>query len=295
MTKKSEELDKLWRLHHAAYLQGNGDSYKNQLIEVSLYYIENIAYEICLGVPPNIELNDLKSEGVFGAIEAIKSFNPNKSRFVTHLDRRVRSKLLDYIRKEDCNPRLVRLRSNQLKKAKNKLKSKLGCEPTEHQLIKELSKDSYVFSYSSKTRNKIKGEEKARLIIQDAKNLKTRGYVFPINNLGDENREVFDGEDRRCLKDKKAKNPLYEAQRKDLKDFLYNELTRREKLILNLYYFTFYTQDKNGRLGMPQREIGNLLELHESRISQIHSALLPRLKAKLTEKGLTLETCLNNL
>lgn len=289
MTKKSEELDKLWNLHHIAYLQGNGDSYKNQLIECSVPYIKIIADEIHSKSYPTIELDDLKSEGMLGAIEAIKSFNPNKARFITYLDRKIRSKILDYIRNEDLVSRVVRARFYQLEKAKHKLKEELGYEPTRKKLIKELSKDIYptnpirTKNYNKKT--KFKGRKKAQRIIDDTKNLKKRVYFFPLNNMGEEDREALDVGDKRCLKDKKAPNPLYEAQKRDLKELLIKGTTRAEKLVIALYYYE----------NMSQKKIGGVIGLSESMISLIHTALLSKLKGKLTVRGLNLEDCLNNL
>ena len=103
------------------------------------------------------------------------------------------------------------------------------------------------------------------------------------------------------MKNEKAKNPSYKLQKKDFKDFLYKGLTRTEKLVLNLYYANYvrYRKDCVRQIrkwhGMPQLEIGKVLGVKEARVSQIRSELLLKLKEELTAKGLTLETCLNNL
>lgn len=290
MTKKSEELSQLWKKYHIARTNGNGEMYKNQLIEQYLPLVKTVAKKIYQRSSPNIELDDLKSEGVFGLIKAIENFESEKNvKFEIYAEFRINGSILDYLRKVNWWPRLVKLRSNQLERAKSKLRTKLDYEPTKGQLIKELSKDSYFANPSNNTNSEtFKGKEKAKKIINE---VETAQKIFSLSQIRDGNENVREGD---FLENEKALNPLYEAQEKDFKDFLGKGLTREERLILDLYYSN-YVRNKGKWNGIPMREIGKIIDISESAVSMKHTALLLKIKYKLTVRELNLEDCLNNL
>jgi len=289
------ELTKLWENYYSARAKGNGEVYRNELIENYLQIVEIITEKIHEKIPSYVELDDLMSEGTFGLIKAIEKFDPNKKvKFVTYANEKIRSSILDYLRQEDYVPRLMRSRSHQVEQAKSKLRKKLDYEPTREELIEELSKNTYLpsstYYKNQKLKIKLKGRKKAELIMSDAESL------LPIISLFHLSDNYEDMEEIEFIRNKKAPNPLYGLQRKDLRKFLEKGLTRKEKLILGLYYFNYYKGFDGNKLGVPMLEIGKIIDnLSESMVSLKHKTLMQKLKKRLTIRGLNLETCLNNL
>jgi RNA polymerase sigma factor for flagellar operon FliA len=150
----------------------------------------------------------------------------------------------------DWVPRLVRARAHQLGNATKTLEAHLGRLPTEREIAEELEMNM---------------EEFYRLQ-RDAIAI---GLVSLSSNLD------VEGDNDICeidvIEDKKSEDPMIEAQKRDLKNLLTRGLTRAERLILVLYYYE----------EMTMKEIGATLDLSESRVSQMHSSIIARLKAQM--------------
>ena len=161
--------------------------------------------------------------------------------------------LKDDLRKKDWLPRLVRQRANQLVKARQLLKARLGRKPTEKETAQELNMNMAEYGKLRRDANVVK------LLSLDTKYTDTEGE------------EGISKAD--IIVDKKSQDPLIEAQKRDLKNLITKGLIPSEKLVLTLYYYE----------GMSMKEIGLTLGLSESRVCQLHSSILARLKAQLDE------------
>lgn len=243
-----EALQAAWR----KFKQNGEDRIRNQLLEHYLYLARCIAERIGAKLPDEVEIDDLMSAGIFGLMDAIDGFDLERGvKFETFCAPRVRGAIFDELRTMDWVPRLVRHRAHKLESATRSLEIELGRNPTEDELANHLGlsrpnfdklrRDASAVSLVSLSR-KFSDEESSR-------------DTFEIDVLPD---------DRGC-------DPVHETQRKDLKDLITRGLNRDEKLIVVLYY---YEQ-------MTMKEIGLTLDLSESRVSQMHSAILDRLRDKL--------------
>jgi RNA polymerase sigma factor for flagellar operon FliA len=154
----------------------------------------------------------------------------------------------------DWVPRLVRTRAHQLTRATQSLEACLGRKPTEKETAKELNLDMNEF-------NRLR---------RDA----TAVSVMSLNTQYSDGDGEKDIREIDIIKDQKSDAPPIEAQKRDLKNMLTKGLTRAERLIVVLYYYE----------EMTMKEIGATLDLSESRVSQMHSSIVQRLKAQLNTR-----------
>ena len=250
---KELNVDKLWRF----YTQTRSDTYRNLLMEHYCYLVRSAAKSIHAKLPVSFDLNDLISAGTFGLMDAIYSHNPSRGvKFKTYCELRIKGAILDELRNMDWVPILLRTRAHQFSKAQRSLEMTLGRKPDDTELMQELDM----------------GEEEYRRLKKDSKAAVLISLETRISSGHDgENLYIKD-----TLRDPNSKNQLLEVQKRELKNMLLEGLTRAEKLVVSLYY---YEQ-------MTQKEIGAALGLHESRISQMHSAIIERLKARLKPEHL---------
>ena len=206
-------------------------------------------------LPDSIELDDLMSSGMFGLMGAIEAFDPARGvKFETFCSPRIRGSILDELRNMDWVPRLVRARAHQLAKATHLLETHLGHKPTEEEIAEELNVDMKEF-------DKIHGDADAGTLVS----------LDTVHNDGDSERYV---DTINMIEDKKSQSPVTCAQKRDLKSLLTKGFTPAERLILILYYYE----------EMTMKEIGTTLDLSESRVSQIHSSIMARLKAHMSRR-----------
>jgi len=225
------------------------------LLERYRYLVRYAAERLHSKLPDKVELDDLISAGTFGLWDAIDAYDPSRGvKFETYCSPRIRGSILDELRSMDWVPRLVRARAHQLAKAKQSLEAHLGRKPLKEELAKELKMDMEAF-------NRLQ---------QDAN---ATGLVSLNTQYGD---DESDKEMREIdiISNRKSESPPTEAQKRDLKDLLTKGLTRAERLIIVLYYYE----------EMTMKEIGATLDLSESRVSQMHSSIMDRLKAQLERR-----------
>ncbi len=234
---------------------------RNILMENYLPLVRYNAERIHTKLPDEVDVEDLMSAGIFGLMDAIDSFDMERGvKFETYCAPRIRGAILDELRAMDWVPRLVRSRSSQVDHARKKLEMELGRKPTDDELAGKLRVNKGEF-------DKIKRDSSAVSVVS----LSRKWFET------DSNKDVREID---VLKDERQVNPFAAAQRQDLKDLVTKGLSRAERLIVVLYY---YEQ-------MTMKEIGVTLDLSESRVSQMHSSILARLKAQLQYRGPELET-----
>ena len=251
--KVQEELtiSQIWDRFH----QYRDDCHRNLLMEHYRDLVRYAAERLHAKLPDKVELDDLISAGIFGLMDAIDAYDPERGvKFETYCAPRIKGSILDELRSMDWVPRLVRARAHQLAKATHALEMHLGRKPGEEELAEELKIDMQEFTRLQRDAN-------------------AASLVSLSTKCGD-----ADGDKEVCeidvIKDHRSEDPLLEAQKRDLKNLLTKGLTRAERLIIVLYYYE----------EMTMKEIGATLDLSESRVSQMHSSIVARLKAQMNTR-----------
>ena len=244
-------IDQIWEQFHKAH----DDQFRNLLMEHYRQLVRYAAERLHSKLPNKVEVDDLISAGIFGLMDAIEAYDPDRGvKFETYCLPRIKGSILDELRSMDWVPRLVRTRAHQLSKATQSLEACLGRKPTKKETAKELNLDMDEF-------NRLQ---------RDA----TAVNVVSLNTQYSDGDGEKDIREIDIIKDKKSDAPPIEAQKRDLKNLLTKGLTRAERLIVVLYYYE----------EMTMKEIGATLDLSESRVSQMHSSIVQRLKAQLNTR-----------
>ncbi len=242
------ELVTVWK----TYKKTRDDNLRNILIEHHMPLVRMIAERVLQTLPKSIELDDLTSAGTFGLMDAINGFDLSRGiKFKTYCTTRIRGSILDELRSQDWVPRLVRLKAHRLERATRLLEGQLGRLPNQAELAKELG---------------LSMEE-----LQDHQNEASARAIFSLSEKWDDGDDDKEMEKIEILADKKCENPVETIQSRDALDTITRNLTKKERLIILMYYYE----------GLTMREIGEIMELTESRVCQIHSNVMARLKAQL--------------
>jgi RNA polymerase sigma factor for flagellar operon FliA len=250
-TQQQVDIDQVWKQFHKT----RGDEDRNLLMQHYMYLVKYAAERLYSKLPDNVELDDLVSAGIFGLMDAIDAYDPERGvKFETYCSPRIKGSILDELRYMDWVPRLVRARAHQLTRATQSLETHLGRKPTEKETAAELDMDMEEF-------NRLQRDANAVSVVS----LDTR-YTD-----GDSEKDVREID---VIKDERSQDPLTEAQKRDLRSLLTKGFTRAEQLIVVLYYYE----------EMTMKEIGATLDLSESRVSQMHSSIIQRLKAQMNSR-----------
>ena len=228
---------------------------RNTLMENFLHLVRYNAERIHQKLPGEVELDDLMSSGIFGLMDAIEAFDLDRGvKFETYCAPRIRGAILDELRSMDWVPRLVRSRAQKMGQTTKQLQVELGREPTSAEIAAKMAISMEEFK-------KIEKDSKAVGVVS-----LSRKYFET-----DSNKDVREID---ILEDKRGVDPIREMQRKDLKELMTKGLSRAERLIIILYYFE----------EMTMKEIGATLDLSESRVSQMHSSIIARLRAQMADR-----------
>lgn len=225
---------------------------RNRLVERYLPLVKYNGERIWSRLPDGVELDDLISAGVFGLMDAIKAFDMSRGvKFETYCVPRIRGAMLDELRSMDWVPRLVRSKASKLNEALKQLEAKFGRTPTDLELAERLE---------------ISVPELEKMIT-DANAV----GLISLNKKWYETDSYKDVREIDILEDKKGEDPTRRIQKSDLMRLVTKGLNRNERLIIILYYYE----------EMTMKEIGTTLDLSESRVSQMHSAIVQRLQGQL--------------
>ena len=234
------------------YRQTGEESLRNRLMEHYLYLVKYNAERIGAKLPDEVDVDDLMSAGVFGLLDAIDAFDLERGvKFETYCSPRIRGAILDELRNMDWVPRLVRHRAHKLADITRTLEVELGRIPSEDEIASRLGMTRPAF-------DKLMRDASAVSLISLSRKFAD----------ADASRDVFEID---VVPDGQSSDPVVEAQKRDLRDLVTRGLNRAERLIVVLYY---YEQ-------MTMKQIGETLDLSESRVSQMHSAILMRLRSQL--------------
>ncbi len=244
-------VKRVWLL----YRKSPSRELRNFFMERYLPLVRYNAERIYARLPDEVDIEDLMSAGLFGLMDAIDAFDLDRGvKFETYCAPRIRGAILDELRSMDWVPRLVRHRSAKVEHARAALEIALGRQPTQDEIAQRLGVDS-----------------------EEYKKLQRDSSAVGVISLSRKWRQSDGGRDVReidVIRDDTQTNPLSETQRRDLKDLITRGLSRAERLIVVLYYYE----------EMTMKEIGATLDLSESRVSQMHSSILARLKAQMQHR-----------
>ncbi len=228
--------------HTNPYL--NNKFKRDELIKSMLPRVKEIAlniYSKFSHMEPSLELQDIIHIGVLGLLDAVSKFDSSRDvKFETYAEFRIKGAILDELRKEDILPRYKREIVKRVDEAINKLSSKYMREPTEEEIAKELN---------------ISPDE-----VFDALRYKDNSYYLSYSDIEPYLADV-----------KNLFDPLVNTVKRELTEKLAEalmKLSEKEKLVLNLYFYEELTL----------KEIGEILNISESRVSQIRSEAMKKLK-----------------
>jgi RNA polymerase sigma factor for flagellar operon FliA len=231
------------------------NSTRDQLVLEYAPLIKYIAQKIAARLPANIELDDLISSGVIGLMDAMEKYDASRdNKFKTYAEFRIRGAILDELRAQDWVPRSVREKAKILERCYSKLEQKKGRQATDDEVCSELG---------------ITQPEFHELLSQ----------VRSVSLLSYDDISHFSKADKRALhgvgdSGLKAPTPFSEVNVAYVKRVIseaIQDLPEKQRLVLSLYYY----EDLN------LKEIGRVLDVTESRVSQLHTQAILRLKGKL--------------
>lgn len=245
----AEERNKLWE----EYIQKKSPEVRDQIIIEYSSLVKIVAGRLSMYLGYNVEYDDLVGYGIFGLIDAIDKFDNQKGvKFETYASLRIRGAILDEIRKMDWIPRTLRQKQRKIDTAIQTLELKLGRSATEQELAEELEISiEELEQWQSQT--KMTG-----LISLDE-------YIEQGSDVTSDAKLVTNYE-----------QPEKVVEKQEMKDILLNaleNLTEKEKKVIILYYYEELTL----------KEISLILEVSESRISQLHTKALQKMKLKLNK------------
>ncbi len=246
-----EEVAGLWQAYHKRH----EPEIRETLIQNYLYLVRYVAGKMAMSVPPSVEIDDLVSAGVVGLIDAIGKYDPGRdTKFETYAVSRIRGAIVDDLRSLDWVPRSVRRKARMVEEAYSQLENELGRAASDQEICRKLNMSANEF--------RITVEE-----IVSAGLLSLDDFVGTQD--GERTTRVID---LVCAKDGVSPSAPLEAE--EMKEILANaimNLPDKERTVVALYYYE----------DMTLKEIGRTLGVSESRVSQIHTKAMLRLRGRL--------------
>ena len=230
------------------------DAQREQLLLAHLPQVQYIARRIHDRLPPQVLLEDLVHAGILGLMDAVRKYDPSKNVQLKHYaEFRIRGAILDSLRQVDWSPRALRRQARRLEQGISDCKARLGRDPTEPEIAAELNMTLDALQH----------------LLGDLRGLDIGSLQADANEPGGE--EVLQS----CAGTEED-NPYHQTLRSEMTHLLeraIGELPEREREVLALYHFEELTM----------KEVGAVLGIGESRVSQVHTAALLRLRARLRE------------
>ncbi|WP_318663468.1 RNA polymerase sigma factor WhiG [Treponema sp.] len=244
--------DELW----LEYKKTKSPQLRDKFIRQYMPLVKYVAGKLAVGMPGSVEFDDLVGFGQFGLLDAIEKFDPGKNvKFKTYAVTRIRGAIFDELRQLDWVPRSVRQKSREIEDTIVDLESKLGRTATDAEIAEKMGVSE---SEYQQTVMKVSGTS-----------------VLSLNDVwysGNDNDHMSIGD---SIESPSSLNPDVIVEREEIRKVIVeaiNELPEKEKMVIVLYYHEDLTF----------KEIGQVLEVSESRISQLHTRANLRLRAKLT-------------
>lgn len=231
---------------------------RNQIITEYLPYVKRIVNRIAIHLPASIEVEDLVNVGIIGLIQAIERYDPSRdNKFITYAVFRIKGAVLSELRSRDFLGRTTRRRIRDLEKAYLKLEQKLGREVRDEEVASEMNMNLDQF-YKVKRMSSIS--------------------FISFEEIGYSSKSEKDSL-MSCIGSGDANDALSLTTMKEIKATIaknIDALPEKEKLVISMYYSDELTM----------KEIGKVLGITESRVSQIHAQAIIHLRGKLRREGL---------
>ncbi|MCH9719311.1 MAG: RNA polymerase sigma factor WhiG [Actinomycetia bacterium] len=249
-----DSLTRLWSDY-----KDDGDTHaREQLILHYAPLVKYVAGRVGVGLPSNVDSADLVSNGMFGLIDAIERYDPERAnKFETYAVTRIRGAIIDELRSQDWVPRSVRQKARDVERAYSTLQTDLGRTPTDEEVADELT-----ISVKS-----------LRQIFRQVSYVHVAALDELMSVGGEKSDRVTLGD---TLVDDRMEDPVSAFEAEETKGILgeaVSMLNDREKIVISLYYYE----------GMTLNEIGQVLGVTESRASQLHTRAVLQLRGKLAE------------
>jgi RNA polymerase sigma factor FliA len=253
---KAVELKDLWRRYQAA----GDERARERLVVAYSPLVKYVAGRLASGLPTHVEEADLISYGLIGLISAIERFEPDREiKFETYAIPRIKGAIIDELRALDWVPRSVRARAREIARANVTLEHRFHRAPTDEEMAAELE---------------ITTEDFHDALIQISNStIAALDELWTVSDTSGDQVSLLD-----TLQDPEAPDPAKVMDESELKDRVADAIARlpeREKLVIALYYYENLTL----------REIGEVLGVTESRISQLHTKAVLRLRSRLGEEA----------
>ncbi len=227
---------------------------KERIVLEHTALIRYIVNRIAVRLPSHIDLDDLHNTGVIGLMDAIDKYDPDKNcKFKTYAEFRIKGAILDQLRSLNWVPRSIRQKSRRLEQAYSEVEQRLGRSATENEIADSLGLQLPEFHFLL---NQVRGISMVNL--------------DELRSGGDMDQPMYGD----IFEDVKAENPFASLKTRELRHAVaecIGSLPEKERLVISLYYF----EDLN------MKDIGNVLGITESRVCQIHTKAVARLRAKL--------------
>jgi RNA polymerase sigma factor for flagellar operon FliA len=255
---KAIELKDLWR----RYKEEGEEKARERLVLAYSPLVKYVAGRMSSGLPAHVEEAELISYGLLGLIAAIERFDPSREiKFETFAITRIKGSIIDELRSMDWVPRSVRTKARQIERANAKLEHELHRAPTDQEMADALHVSVEDFQES--------------LVRISNSSVVALDELWTVSDASGDQVSLLD-----TLQDREAADPARELDTSEMKDRLAGaiaKLPEREKLVVALYYYENLTL----------REIGEVLGVTESRVSQLHTKAVLRLKSRLQGDPLT--------
>jgi len=249
--KEQNRIEELWR----RYKKSNDAQARDELIEEYIPLVKFVAGRLAMNLPSSVEVGDLESFGFFGLLDALEKFDADRNtKFETYATTRIRGAIIDGLRSLDWVPRSTRSKARLVESQIYELTNDLGRTPTNEEVAQALglSLDEYYGLLSELKGANLFSLDEAAASEQAGDNLKILDLVVDQGLLPDQQ-----------ILEKESVEELAAA---------IEALSEREQLVLALYYHEDLTL----------KEIGHVLQVSESRVSQIHTKAIMTLRSRLS-------------
>ncbi|HOJ14162.1 MAG TPA: FliA/WhiG family RNA polymerase sigma factor [Deltaproteobacteria bacterium] len=228
---------------------------RSRIINEFAPLIKYIASRIAIRLPPHIDLNDLINAGVIGLIDAIEKFDSSKQiKFKTYAEFRIRGAILDELRSMDWVPRSVRQKARKVEDAIAKLEYELGRPATDEEIAREMNVDMETFH---------------KLLSETAS-----VSLLSLDDLGEDETDLSKRNILEFIIQDERDWPSHRLRTAEISTLVakaIQSLPEKERMVISLYYYDELTM----------KEIGHVLKFTESRVSQIHTKAVLRLRSKM--------------
>lgn len=249
-----EEEIKMWK----KYKRTKSLEIREEIVKKYLYLVKYVAGRVAIGLPPNVEFNDLVSYGILGLFDAITKYDVSQgNKFETYAVSRIRGSIMDELRKLDWAPRLLRKKAREIDKKCKELEEKFGRVATDDEL-------AHALKMTPQALNSVYSDLNSTTFLS----------LDEVWQNDDGNKAISR---LQTIEDSLITNQFNYVHQSEVKEILaevINQLPEKEKLVVVLYYYENLTL----------REIGEILDVSESRVCQIHTKVITRLRSHLMRK-----------